>query len=71
MPNAVKKNKVRAQWEGVIPAITTPFRKDGRLAAERGDGLELMLSGGCGERRQQGQGKKEEGGAAHRDLVVG
>ncbi|MCX6919207.1 MAG: dihydrodipicolinate synthase family protein [Verrucomicrobia bacterium] len=25
------KLKVRAQWEGVIPAITTPFRKDGEL----------------------------------------
>ncbi|MEY3583790.1 MAG: hypothetical protein RJA48_873, partial [Verrucomicrobiota bacterium] len=25
------KLKVRAQWEGVIPAITTPFRKNGEL----------------------------------------
>ena len=48
MPNAVKKNKVRAQWEGVIPAITTPFRKDGRLdAAEITRQCRWMVASGC------------------------
>ena len=48
MPTSAPKKKVRAQWEGVIPAITTPFRKDGKLdAAEIARQCRWMVASGC------------------------
>ena len=48
MPTSAPKKKVRAQWEGVIPAITTPFRKDGKLdAAEITRQCRWMVASGC------------------------
>jgi dihydrodipicolinate synthase/N-acetylneuraminate lyase len=48
MTTSATKNKVRARWEGVIPAITTPFRKDGKLdAAEIARQCRWMVDSGC------------------------
>jgi hypothetical protein len=48
MTTTVSKKKVRAQWEGVIPAITTPFRKDGKLdAVEITRQCRWMVASGC------------------------